>query len=1118
MVESFGLLRQKDIVARMVGHLMGNTEYVTDFSEGSIIRSICEAVAEELYSSNVAFAEGIVSAIDTSVKQAFNFPLLQSSQASGYYTFYRKMYFSPMSLSSSAVVSQRGLSLISGGTVPYANTTWTGSLYYGVSGVTADVNESASSASFISILDGYNTTRLRWFKEDGYTAYNIYRASVHPSTRTSYYTSAGDTSVNALVVQEAKYAPVISSVSAGTAGNLAASTTYYYSVSSYNSTTGESACSPVVSQATGTTNLTLTVTWALALNDSSTSYYLYRSANASMTGAVYRIVTGAASYADSTVTAGWTSRTWHGLSAPLVGQYFFSTTAIDNVTDSQLESVGQYPAIATYTGGTPVLYWTGAVGQNNVGSYRIYRSVIGAPAPSLTATSGSTGTAKYFSVQSKATLTTGELVSSNPSDPASLTVTDEGLAVATFPLPYNGVQYATSFDLYRSLVLEMTSSVKSSVTISVPDAPVITPKANASGAVSSAFYGLTAVIVGTNYETESEIVLFNTLSVADATGTVFAWTSSPTSNVTKYRLYKAAGATGTGIYTTLTIPGYVEITKASSGTTTTYTMPASPAFPSSGVPASLRIKNVKITESVLASSVLASRVSATWPGVYYPMTHSYSTIANPVTYALQGATVSWQTLGSSVSYAGRIWPYIHKIATKATATLTVAPSADSSKTLYQYDDDGTTKPVINFGSTTAIGNYFYAAWPFTNNAKAVNGDIQIYTGTQLRVPGTSKSYVVNLSSGNYTIMEGNNISVPIRATFSGLSSNTPSNTITEIVNPVYGITTGTNLATLTNGRDPETESEWKIRFSSYLKSLARGTKDSLEEGGKTAYLSNIDGTILEQVTKSFAIEDGSTTINLFIHNGTTSPVSQTLLDKTKVIVSGGMYDNVSYYGYKPAGITVLVKSVSFLYQNLNVYLTLLGGYSITSVSDSVSQAISDYFYTLDISDGFSPSLLGIISGSSASAANPTPLYRVVLTDSNGIKSFPSQVFSGYDSFSYTIPTASVAPTVILVEVLKWRTYYSDWGLAGTVGSSSGLSSGNWYDPNIVDANTLTAYTFSNPLRKYFEKSVLSRSILRIPGTAAVKIQLLDSTNTELNTEVIVPNEGYVVFPGTVRIS
>ena len=1112
MVESFGLLRQKDIVARMVGYLMGNTEYVTDFSEGSIIRSICEAVAEEMYSSNVAFAEGIVAAINTSVKQAFNFPLLQASQASGYYTFYRKMYSSPISLSTSSVLSQKGLSLLSGGTIPYSNNTWSGPLYYGVSGVTADANESASAASFISILDGYNTARLRWFKENGYIAYNIYRASVHPSTRTSYYKSSGDASANALVVQEAKYPPVITSIVAS-AGTGTAAVTYYYSVASWNAITGESPCSSIVSQATSSGNQTLTVTWTPGLGDSSTTFFLYRSTSSSMANSVYKKITSSFSYVDNTTTPWETvegssgTRTWHGLNTFLVGKYFFSLTATDNVADSQLESVGQYPASANYTGGTPVLHWTGIVGQNNVGSYRVYRSIVGTPVISNLSTSSATnGSTKYFSIQSKLTLNTGVLASSNPTDPTPLIITDAGVAVAAFPIPFNGVQYADTFDIYRSSASTMVSSKKSSVTISVPDAPSVTLKT----ATSGSYYGLTAVIVGTNYESESEIVLFNTSTVSDSTGSVFTWTSSPTSTITKYRLYKASGVTGTGTYTTLISPGYVEVTKSLSGTTTSYTIPSSSGYTYADVPSNLRIKNVKITEST-------GRVDATWPGIHYPMTYSYSSVSTPVTYDLQGASISWQTLGSSVSYTGRIWPYIHKINSISNSALTIAPSADSSKTLYQYDDDGSTKPVIDF-TATSIGDYFYASWPFENNATAVTGDIQIYNGTQLRIPGTSKTYVVSLTSGNYALMEGNNITVPIRSTFSGLSSNTPANTITEIVNPIYGVSIGTNLAALTNGRDPETESEWKIRFSSYLKSLSRGTKDSLEEGAKTSYLSTIDGAIQEQVTKAYAVEDGSTTVNLFIHNGTDFPVSQSILEKTRVIISGGMYDNVFYYGYKPAGISVLVKAVSFMYQNFNVYITLTGGYSVSSVSDSISQAINDYFYSLDISDGFTPPVLSVISGTSVSSANPAPLYRVVLTDINGIKSFPSQVFSGYDSFYYTIPTASVGPTVVTAEILKWRNYYNDWGLAQTITSSSGLSSSNWYDPNIVDANTLDSYTFSNPLRKYFEKSVLSRSILRIPGVAAVKIQLFDSAGLEMNAEVVVPNEGYVLFPGTVRIS
>ena len=149
MVESFGLLRQKDIVAKMVGYIMGNTEYVTDFSEGSIIRSLCEAVAEELYSSNVAFAQGVIGAINSSVKQAFNFPSLQASNATGVYTFYRKMLASPISISTSTANSQKGISLVSGGVLPYSNATWSRPTYFGITGVTSSGKVPSGSSIFI---------------------------------------------------------------------------------------------------------------------------------------------------------------------------------------------------------------------------------------------------------------------------------------------------------------------------------------------------------------------------------------------------------------------------------------------------------------------------------------------------------------------------------------------------------------------------------------------------------------------------------------------------------------------------------------------------------------------------------------------------------------------------------------------------------------------------------------------------------------------------------------------------------------------------------------------------------------------------------------------------------
>ena len=76
MVETatFNIRRKEDLIASMVGYLSGHTSLVTDFSEGSIIRSIMEAVSQEMYRQNVVYAQSLVGAIRTSIKQAFSLP------------------------------------------------------------------------------------------------------------------------------------------------------------------------------------------------------------------------------------------------------------------------------------------------------------------------------------------------------------------------------------------------------------------------------------------------------------------------------------------------------------------------------------------------------------------------------------------------------------------------------------------------------------------------------------------------------------------------------------------------------------------------------------------------------------------------------------------------------------------------------------------------------------------------------------------------------------------------------------------------------------------------------------------------------------------------------------
>ena len=134
MVEniSFKLKSQEDITASMAAYLAGHTTLVNDFSQGSIIRSIIESVAQEIFRQNVSFAQGVVESVRNSVKQAFGLPLQEATKAYGNYTFYRKKLSAPSGLStafSSSSITFTGA--IAGNTLTVSGSVPTGTLLIG---------------------------------------------------------------------------------------------------------------------------------------------------------------------------------------------------------------------------------------------------------------------------------------------------------------------------------------------------------------------------------------------------------------------------------------------------------------------------------------------------------------------------------------------------------------------------------------------------------------------------------------------------------------------------------------------------------------------------------------------------------------------------------------------------------------------------------------------------------------------------------------------------------------------------------------------------------------------------------------------------------------------------
>lgn len=95
----FQLKRHENILSSLVRYLAGHTSDITDFSEGSITRSLLEGVSQEIYRQNVTYAQGITTGLPAAIRSAFNLPLLDATKASGQFTAYRQM-LQPPTLSS----------------------------------------------------------------------------------------------------------------------------------------------------------------------------------------------------------------------------------------------------------------------------------------------------------------------------------------------------------------------------------------------------------------------------------------------------------------------------------------------------------------------------------------------------------------------------------------------------------------------------------------------------------------------------------------------------------------------------------------------------------------------------------------------------------------------------------------------------------------------------------------------------------------------------------------------------------------------------------------------------------------------------------------------------------
>ena len=971
---SFQLRRQQDIVAQMIGYLMGHTPYITDYSSGSIVRSFCESIAEEMYSHNVAFAEGISEAITTSVKQAFNFPLQQPQNATGEIVFYRQMLASPTTLylnesystglisNSATQVSSSPLHMTQNGSSSgdvFGKLVGGSSVYYGISGAkqrSVTQYETASTASNLSVpatTDNSNVTYgrvsvLKWEKLNIYDMHNVYRSSVDPSVLSLSITTPTNTLNSNLLGTST--AIDIASGSYGLFGE------YFFSVSAKDTldlvSTGSKPFPLVLVNQTGNIS-------SLAIPNAN-GYRFYRSVIARPIESTFSVVetsspTGSLSVANYYYQiAGVKNSTYLG---PVTAVKTVSVTAAKSVNISfGLVSDASVYRIYRYTTLLPPVksfLIDLDFGGNGVYASAFIRPVLVAPAAASSATGLPAGTWTYRVAPVFSSVDFGEIIGlSSSSISVSNTATQTftigwswGASFVKYNVQNSSITPITKVRVYRKVTNALVSSFTGSVTgttLTVTAAPTTVPIAIGQTISSTG--------TGTNVSSGTKITSQLTpLSSGEASGGIGRYVIASSQTVSS-RSMTATVFSSQWAYkdidsATVATTSFADLNNINEWTADQYVNDT--AFPSSPM--------ITYNDTGLGNS---SGENIAWPYDNYPMQNSY--------YVDSSTNFVFWT-DSVLQQNSIVWPYVHKINSFSTTVL-AANLISSKATIIEVTNPAKTLYVsVDTGEVPTLAAEYYATWPTTNNAQSVEGALSIPAGTRVSVPGTYKIY--ETVSKTDMLTDSSSVKATASCVSAGIIGNTAIGSVTNIDTNVYGISAATNLKAFTNGKNLETEQEWRVRFQKNIKQLARGTIDSLEEGAKQSYIADANGIVTEQITKSFAYQESASSTAIYVANQSGYAPSAEILTETEKILTGyTTSDGVRYPGYKPAGIPITIRSAVFSPVDITVNATLSTGYKISTLSTAIEKTVESYIVSLDISDGFA---VPVLSQSVLSAATIT---------------------------------------------------------------------------------------------------------------------------------------------------
>jgi uncharacterized phage protein gp47/JayE len=253
---------------------------------------------------------------------------------------------------------------------------------------------------------------------------------------------------------------------------------------------------------------------------------------------------------------------------------------------------------------------------------------------------------------------------------------------------------------------------------------------------------------------------------------------------------------------------------------------------------------------------------------------------------------------------------------------------------------------------------------------ALSVDVSVPAGTTVSVKGTNiqfKTVSAQTWRKGQTIFQTTVVCNQV-----GSIGNRRANEINNLVTPIQGLNnvSCTNQRDVRSGRDLETNDQRENRFQQFVNSLHAGDIRALLYGAKTAQLTDQYGYIYEQVTKAQIVEGlGSNTI--YVDNGYYN-VPTALVQECQKMIDGYVDSSGNFMrGYKAAGVPSVVTKADYQRLNLAVSVTPRVGYTFSMIQQSVINAITVHFQSLDIGETLKKKDIDLAIGSTSGVLNFT---------------------------------------------------------------------------------------------------------------------------------------------------